>query len=103
MMTEHAAPAARPVLFLISSCGEPLLLVPAESVADAQARFMELLRVSPAERHMVASYGVRVTIFSPSVVADGHALAYTPTADGQFSTGNEPSGSLKNGGNRRTN
>lgn len=103
MTTEHAAPAARPVLFLISSCGEPLLLVPADSMADAQRRVMDLLRVSPTERHMVAANGVRVTIFSPSVIADGQTLAFTPTADGQFPTGSEPASQAKPGGSRRVN
>lgn len=70
--------------YLFSSCGEPLLVVPASSKEQAQERALDLLQVNAYERHLIAAQGVRVTAFSPAIVADGQILGYMPTAEGQF-------------------
>lgn len=44
MKEEVSGKSGQPVMLMISSCGQPVALVPAESIEQAQKRAVELLR-----------------------------------------------------------
>ena len=67
------------VMLMISSCGQPVALVPAESIEQAQKRAVELLRGEQGRHMGRLTHEAVLTVFSPAVVADGETIAYVPT------------------------
>ena len=67
------------VMLLISSCGQPVALVPADSIEEAQKRAVELLRGEQGRHMGRLTHEAVLTVFSPAVVADGETIAYVPT------------------------
>lgn len=67
------------VLLMISSCGQPVALVPADSIEEAQKRAIELVRGGDEQHLTMLTHEATVTLFVPSIVADGKAIAYLPT------------------------
>jgi len=82
MNREKSEKSSGAVMLMISSCGQPVALVPAESVEQAQARALELLRNGKWQDMGLLTREAVVTLFSPVVFADGHAIAYLPTQVG---------------------
>ncbi len=80
-----AHPAA---LILISTCGEPVMLVPAPSVQEALQRAKELLRASLGDKGAVAEHGCQVTLFAPAIEAGGEILGYQPIQVADSGTAN---------------
>lgn len=70
------------VMLMISSRGQPVALVPAESIEQAQKRALDLLRSGQGHEMGLLTNEAQVTLFSPALVADGETLAYLPTHEG---------------------
>lgn len=79
MKEEVSGKSGQPVMLMISSCGQPVALVPAESIEQAQKRAVELLRGEQGRQMGLLTHEAVVTVFSPAVVADGETIAYVPT------------------------
>ena len=77
-MNETKRVAHPEALILISTCGEPVMLVPAPTVQEALQRAKELLRASPGDKGAVAEHGCQVTLFAPAIKAGGEILGYQP-------------------------
>ena len=100
MKTKVTAKKSGSVMLMISSCGQPVALVPADSVEEAQKRAVELLRGEQGRQMGLLTHEAVVTLFSPAVVADGETIAYVPThfgssrgsRDGSATTGSKPVG-----------
>jgi hypothetical protein len=88
-MIDATARAALPALILISTEGEPVMLVPAPSIEEAQQRAITLLRASPAGKSGIAHKGCRATLFVPALEADGEVLAYQPARAAEHGTNNK--------------
>ena len=88
-MKDATARAACPALILISTEGEPVMLVPAPSIEEAQERAITLLRSSPAGKSGLAHSGCRATLFLPALEADGEVLAYQPVSNAEHGTKNK--------------
>jgi len=81
--TTTMAPAA---LILISTDGEPVMLVPAPTVEEASQRAITLMRASPADKKAIGDHGCRATLFVPALQADGEVLAYQPIRSAEHGT-----------------
>ena len=79
MKNEMSSKKSGSVMLMISSCGQPVALVPAESIEQAQKRAVELLRGDQGRSMGLLTHEAVVTVFSPAVVADGETIAYVPT------------------------
>ena len=79
MKNEMSSKKSGSVMLMISSCGQPVALVPAESIEQAQQRAVELLRGDQGRNMGLLTHEAVVTVFSPAVVADGETIAYVPT------------------------
>jgi hypothetical protein len=79
MKNEMSSKKSGSVMLMISSCGQPVALVPAESIEQAQKRAIELLRGEQGRQMGPLTQEAVVTVFSPAVVADGETIAYVPT------------------------
>lgn len=83
MKKENVSASTGSVLLMISSCGQPVALIPAESIQHAEKRAVELLRGKQGRYMGLLSNEAVVTLFSPAVVADGETIAYVPTHVGR--------------------
>lgn len=88
-MNEATSTGPLPALILISTDGEPVMLVPAPSIEEAQQRAITLLRASPAGKSGIAHNGCRATLFVPALEADGEVLAYQPVRAAEHGTDNK--------------
>jgi hypothetical protein len=79
MKNEVSSKKGGSVMLMISSCGQPVALVPAESIAQAEQRAVELLRGEQGRYMGLLTNEAVVTVFSPAVVAAGETIAYVPT------------------------
>ena len=79
MKYEKSSKTSGSVMLMISSCGQPVALVPAESIEQAQKRAIELLRGEQGRNMGLLTHEAVVTVFSPAVIADGETIAYLPT------------------------
>ena len=79
MKNEVTAKKGGSVMLMISSCGQPVALVPAETIEQAQERAVELVRGDQGRNMRLLNHEAVVTVFSPAVVADGETIAYVPT------------------------
>lgn len=76
-------------MILVSACGEPVMLVPAPTLAEARERAITLLRAGPGDKIAIGKSGCSVTLFVPAVEAGGEVLGYQPVGSGHSHT---PSG-----------
>jgi surfactin synthase thioesterase subunit len=79
MKKEVRAKGNESVMLMISSCGQPVALVAAASIEEAQQRAVDLLRSDQGHDTALLTREAVVTVFSPAVVADGKTIAYVPT------------------------
>ena len=79
MIEQTKANECGAVMLLISSYGQPLALVAAESLQQAQDRAVELLRGDQGRKMGRLTRDAVVTLFSAVVVAGGEPVAYLPT------------------------
>jgi hypothetical protein len=73
-------------LILISTDGEPVMLVPAPTIEEARKRAITLMRASPGDKSAIGDHGCRVTLFMPALQADGEVLAYQPVRSAEHGT-----------------
>lgn len=86
MMKESMTTMAPAALILISTDGEPVMLVPAPTVEEASQRAITLMRASPADKKAIGDHGCRATLFVPALQADGEVLAYQPVRSAEHGT-----------------